>query len=203
MRLIETARAPNPRRVRIFLAEKGIEIPTEQVDLGALEHKKPEFAERNPMRRVPVLVFDDGSTLSETVAICRYFEETQPDPPLMGRDARGKAEVEMWQRRMELEFLYPIMHTFRHTHPHMAQLEVPQVAEWGEANRPRVLKMIEFLDAELAERQFIAGDEYTIADITALVAADFMKPAKIERPDSLANLARWYDEVSSRPSAKA
>ena len=203
MRLIETAPAPNPRRVRIFLAEKGIEIPTDQINLGALEHKKPGFTEHNPMQRVPVLVFDDGSTLCETIAICRYFEETQPDPPLMGRDARGKANVEMWQRRMELEFLYPVMHTFRHTHPHMAALEEPQVTEWGEANRPRVLKMLEFLDSELAGRPFIAGDEYTIADITALVAADFMKPAKIERPESLTNLARWYDDVSSRPSAKA
>lgn len=203
MRLIETAPAPNPRRVRIFLAEKGIEIPTDQVDLGALEHKNPDFVSYNPMQRVPVLVLDDGSTLSETVAICRYFEETQPEPALMGVDARDKANVEMWQRRVELEFLYPVMHLFRHTHPHMAKLEVPQVAEWGESNRPRILKMLEFLDGELADRKFIAGDKYTIADITALVAIDFMKPAKVERPESLANLARWYDEVSSRPSAKA
>lgn len=203
MRLIETAPAPNPRRVRIFLAEKGIEIPTDQVDLGALEHKNPDFVSYNPMQRVPVLILDDGSTLSETVAICRYFEETQPEPALMGVDARDKAHVEMWQRRMELEFLYPVMHLFRHTHPHMAKLEVPQVAEWGESNRPRILKMLEFLDGELADREFIAGDKYTIADITALVAIDFMKPAKVERPESLANLARWYDAVSSRPSAEA
>lgn len=203
MKLIETARAPNPRRVRIFLAEKGIEMPTEQVDLGELEHKTEEFGRLNPMRRVPVLVFDDGSVLCETVAICRYFEETQPEPPLMGQGARGKAEVEMWQRRVELEYLFPVMHTFRHTHPHMAKLEVPQVPAWGEANRPRVMAMLEFLDSELAERPFIAGEDYTIADITALVATDFMKPAKIERPDRLANLARWYDAVSSRPSASA
>jgi glutathione S-transferase len=203
MKLIETARAPNPRRVRIFLAEKGIEIPTEQVDLGALEHKKPGFSDLNPMQRVPILVFDDGSTLCESVAICRYFEETQPEPPLMGRDARDKAFVEMWERRMEFEFLRKVMHVFRHTHPHMAELEVPQVAEWGEANRPRVEQMLEFLDGELAGRRFIAGDDYTIADITALVATDFLKPAKIERPESLTNLARWYEEVSSRPSAKA
>jgi glutathione S-transferase len=203
MKLIETARAPNPRRVRIFLAEKGIEIPTEQVDLGALEHKKPEFGKLNPMRRVPVLVFDDGTVLCETVAISRYFEESQPEPPLMGQGAMGKAVVEMWQRRMELEYLFPVMHTFRHTHPHMAELEVPQVAEWGEANRPRVLAMLAFIDSELASRPYIAGDDYTIADITALVATDFMKPAKIERPESLTNLARWYDDVSSRPSASA
>lgn len=203
MRLIETAPAPNPRRVRIFLAEKDIKIPTDQVDLGALEHKNPDFVTHNPMQRVPVLVFDDGSTLSETIAICRYFEETQPEPALMGMDARDKANVEMWQRRMELEFLYPVMHLFRHTHPNMAKLEVPQVAEWGESNRPRIVKMLEFLDGQLADRKFIAGENFTIADITALVATDFMKPAKVERPESLKNLARWYDAVSSRPSAKA
>ena len=203
MKLIETAPAPNPRRVRIFLAEKGIDIPTEQIDLAALDQKKPEFQELNPMRRVPVLVFDDGSVLCESVAICRYFEETQPEPPLMGRDARDRANVEMWQRRMELEFLFPVMHTFRHTHPHMAKLEVPQVSEWAEANRPRVLRMLEFLDGELADRPYIAGEDFTIADITAMVAADFMKPAKIERPESLTNLARWYGEVKARPSASA
>lgn len=203
MKLIESARTPNSRRVRIFLAEKGIQIPAEQVDLAAFEHKTPEFARLNPMQGVPVLVMDDGSRLCESVAICRYFEEIQPDPPLMGRDAGDKAEVEMWQRRMEIKYLFAVMHTFRHTHPHMAKLEAPQIAEWGEANRPRVLDMLEFLDSELGTRQFIAGDNYTIADITAMVATDFMKPARIERPETLTNLARWYDEVSSRPSASA
>lgn len=201
MKLIETARAPNPRRVRIFLAEKGVEIPTEQVDLAALEHKTPAFETLNPMRGVPVLVMDDGSKLCESVAICRYFEEIRPDPPLMGRDARDRAEVEMWQRRMELKFMHPVTQTFRHTHPRMAALESPQVTQWGEANRPRVIEMLEFLDRELASREYIAGDAYTIADITALVATDFMKPAKIERPEGLNNFARWYDAVSSRPSA--
>lgn len=203
MKLVESARTPNSRRLRIFLAEKGIEVPTEQVDLAALEHKTPEFEALNPMRGVPVLVMDDGSKLCESVAICRYFEEIQPEPPLMGRDARDRAVVEMWQRRMELKFLFSVMHAFRHTHPHMAKLESPQVAEWGEANRPRVLDMLNFIDRELADRPFIAGDNYTIADITALIASDFMKPAKIERPESLKNFARWYEEVSSRPSASA
>lgn len=203
MKLVEFLRTPNSRRVRIFLAEKGIKVPTEQVDLGKLEHKREEFSELNPLQRVPVLVLDDGFCLSESVAICRYFEEMQPDPPLMGGDAREKAIVEMWQRRMELGYLYAVMHTFRHTHPHMAALEVPQVAEWGEVNRPRVLEMLDFLDAELVDRPFVAGENFSIADITALVATDFMKPAKIERPESLTNLARWYDAVSARPSAAA
>jgi len=203
MKLVETARAPNPRRVRIFLAEKGIEIPTEQVDLGALEHKKSEFSDLNPLQQVPVLILDDGTRLCESIAICRYFEETHPEPPLMGRDALNKATVEMWQRRMELQYLFPIMHAFRHLHPHMAALEVPQVAQWGEVNRPRVERMMKFMDAELSNRPFIAGDEFTIADITALVASDFMKPARIERPPELTSLARWYDEVSARSSASA
>ncbi len=203
MKLIESARTPNSRRVRIFLAEKGIEIETEQVDLGALEHKTPDFAALNPMQTVPILVMDDGSLLCESVAICRYFEELQPDPPLMGRDARDRATVEMWQRRMELNYMFFVMHTFRHTHPHMAALEVPQVAEWGEANRPRVLKTLEFLDSELAGRPYIAGEVFTIADITALVAMDLMKPAKIERPAHLTHVARWYEAVTARPSTSA
>jgi len=203
MRLIETARAPNPRRVRIFLAEKGISIPTEQIDLGALEHKQPGFAALNPMQRVPVLVLDDGTVLSESVAICRYFEELHPEPPLMGRDPLDKAMVEMWQRRVEFNLLHTIMHAFRHTHPAMAEMEMPQVPDWGRANRPRVIESLKFLNGELARRPFIAGEHYTIADITGLVAIDFMKPAKIERPEEFVHVTRWYEDVSARPSAKA
>ncbi len=203
MRIIEDGRAPNPRRVRIFLAEKGIEIRYEQIDIMALDHRKADYAALNPMQRVPVLVLDDGTAISESVAICRYFEEIQPEPPLMGRDARDKAIVEMWLRRMELNLLFCIAQTFRHLHPAMGQLEQPQVAEWGEANRPRALELLGLLDGELATRPFIAGHAYTIAASTALVAIDFMKPARIERPAELANLGRWYDEVSARPSARA
>lgn len=203
LKLIDQAQAPNPRRVRIFLAEKGISVPTEQVNLIDLEHRSADFAAKNPFQQVPVLILDDGTAIAESVAICRYFEEQQPEPPLLGRDAMGRVMVEMWQRRMELGFLYPVAHCFRHSHPAMAELEKPQVKEWAEANRPRVLKMLTWLDQELAGRPYIAGDEYTIADITALVAMDFMKPARIERPGDMKNVARWYEEVSSRPSAKA
>lgn len=203
MKLIESARTPNSRRVRIFLAEKGIAVETEQVDLAALQHKSADFTRLNPMQRVPVLLLDDGTALAESVAICRYFEELQPEPALMGRDPLDKARVEMWQRRVEFGLLWSVMHAFRHLHPNMAQLEVPQVPAWGEANRPRVIEALQFLDGELARRPFIAGDAFTIADITALVAIDFMKPAKIERPSELTSLARWYDAVAARPSAKA
>ena len=203
MKLIDQAQAPNPRRVRIFLAEKDISIPTEQVNLIKLEHRSAEFAAKNPFQQVPVLILDDGTAISESVAICRYFEEQQPEPPLFGRDAMERVMVEMWQRRMELGLLFPVAHCFRHSHPAMAELEKPQVKEWAEVNRPRVLKALSWLDRELSGRRYIAGDAYTIADVTALVALDFMKPARIDRPAELRSLARWYEEVSTRPSAKA
>jgi len=203
LKLIDQPLAPNPRRVRIFLAEKGITLPTELVDLGKLEHRTAEFAAWNPLQQVPVLILDDGTAISESVAICRYFEEQQPDPPLFGRDTMGRVLVEMWQRRMELALLFRIAQCFRHSHPAMAELEKPQIKEWAEANRPRVLKVLAWLDEELAGRHYIAGDEFSIADITGLVAIDFMKRARIERPGELKNLARWHEEVSSRPSASA
>ena len=203
MRLIEDSRAPNPRRVRVFLAEKGIEVPREQIDIMKLDHREAAFTERNPMQQVPVLILDDGAAIAESVAICRYFEEVHPEPPLFGRSAKDRALVEMWNRRMEIGLLFRVAQCFRHLHPAMAPLENPQFKEWGEINRPRALEMLSWLDAELAGRRFMAGDHYTIADITAMVAVDFMRPARIERPSSLANIARWYGEVSSRPSAKA
>jgi glutathione S-transferase len=187
--------------VRIFLAEKGIEVPYEEVDIMKL--KTPEFTELNGFQRVPVLVLDDGTAIAETMAICRYFEETQPEPALFGNGALDRAKVEMWNRRMEIGLLASVAQAFRHLHPAMAQLEVPQVAAWGEANKPRALEIAALMDRELASRQFIAGDAFTVADITALVAVDFMRPARIQRPPELKNLERWHQDVSSRPSAKA
>jgi glutathione S-transferase len=203
MKILETRRAPNPRRVRIFLAEKQLAVPYEEVDLmkGAL--KTPEFTALNPMQRVPVLVLDDGTALAETVAICRYFEELHPHPALFGTGPLQRARVEMWNRRVELGLLLSVAHAFRHLHPAMAPLEVPQVAAWGEANKPRALDMLRLIDAALQRQPFIAGDDYSIADITALVAVDFMTPARIDRPAALHNLARWYGEVAARSSAKA
>ena len=203
MKLIDGGRAPNPRRVRIFLAEKNIEVPLEPFDISALDQHKDEFRAINPMQRVPVLILDDGTALSESVAICRYFEELHPEPALMGTGALGKALVEMWNRRMELNLMAPVAAAFRHLHPAMREMEVPQVPEWGEANKPKVMKMLRWLDDELAGRRFIAGDAYTIADITALVAVDFLKPAKLAVPEDHLNLLRWHKEVSSRPSAAA
>jgi glutathione S-transferase len=203
MKLFDGGRAPNPRRVRVFLAEKGIEAPLVPVDMAAMEHKGGEVASRNPLQRLPVLELDDGTVICESVAICRYFEELHPEPALFGRGALGKALVEMWQRRMELNLMMPVAQAFRHIHPAMKEWEVPQIPEWGEANKPKAIEFLRLLDAELADREFAAGDEYSIADITGLIALDFMKPARIQVPDELANVLRWRAVISGRPSAAA
>jgi glutathione S-transferase len=203
MKLYDGGRAPNPRRVRIYLAEKGIAVPLEPVDLGAMEHRSAAFSAVNPIQRVPVLALDDGTIIAESIAICRYFEELHPEPPLFGRGAKEIAQIEMWNRRLELHFLFPIAHVFRNTHPAMKEMEVPQVPAWAEANKPRVADFLAVLDCDLADRPYVAGDRYTVADITGLVAADFMKPAKLTIPDTLKNVRRWHADVAARPSARA
>jgi len=203
MKILQSKVAPNPRRVRIFLAEKGIQVPFEEVDLAKGAHKTAEFTKLNRFQRVPVLVLDDGTIISETMAICRYFEETKPEPVLFGKGALGRAQVEMWNRRVEFGLFFCVAQAFRHLHPAMAQMETPQIAAWGEVNKPRAQDVLKLLDEELASHRFIAGDAYSVADITALVAVDFMKLARIERPEGLKHLARWHEEISARPSAKA
>jgi glutathione S-transferase len=203
MKLYDSGRAPNPRRTRIFLAEKGISVPTEQVDMMAMAHKTPEYTAINPLQRMPALVLDDGTVITESIAISRYFEALQPQPPLFGVGPEEIALVEMWNRRCELNLLFGVAHIFRHTHPAMKELEVPQVPAWADANKPRVADFLAILDAQLKSHKFIAGERFSVADITALVAIDFMKPAKIPVPEGLANLARWHAEVSARPSSKA
>ncbi|HEY5278233.1 MAG TPA: glutathione S-transferase [Pseudolabrys sp.] len=203
MKLYDSKMAPNPRRVRVFLAEKGIKVPTEQVDMMTKQHLTPEYTAINPLQRMPALVLDDGAVISESIAICRYFEALRPQPPLFGTGPTEIATVEMWNRRCELNLLSSVAHVFRHTHPAMKELEVPQVAAWAEANRPRVIDFLRILDAGLASHSFIAGEHFTVADITALCAVDFMKPARIAVPDELTNVKRWHAEVAARPSAKA
>lgn len=204
MKLYDTPLAPNPRRVRIFLAEKGLEIPHEEIDLIGGGAKTEDFTRLNPMQAVPVLLLDDGFPLAETIAICRYIEEAlQPEPNLMGRSPRERALIEMWSRRVELKLFIHIAQVFRHLHPRLAALEQPQVAVWGEANKPKVLAQLTFWNDELGKRRYISGERFTIADITALVAIDMMPRARLERPAGLDNLERWYAEVSSRPSAQA
>src|SRR5215470_2360096 len=196
MKLYDAPRAPNPRRVRIFLAEKGITVATEQVDLGALQHRSSAYAAINPLQRVPALVLDDGTVVTESMAICRYFEALQPEPPLFGRSGREAAVIEMWNRRVELNLYLPVSHVFRHLHPAMKEFETPQIGAWGEANKPRVLEFLALLDDHLADHAFIAGDAYSVTDISGLVAVDFMKPAKLAVPDKLTHVRRWHEEVS-------
>ena len=203
MRIIETKAAPNPRRVRIFLAEKGITVPFEEIDLMKGEVKTPDMTALNKLQRVPILVLDDGTAISETMAICRYFDEGKPEPALFGTGAKGKAQVEMWNRRMELYLFFHITQAFRHLHPAMAHLEVPQVKDWGEANKQKALDVLAVLDEQLAANRFIAGDAYSVADITGMVAIDFMRPARLKVPETMQHVLRWHGEVTARPSAKA
>ncbi len=203
MKLHEAATAPNCRRVRIFLAEKGIEVPVVPVDLGKAENRGEPFRQKNPMGRVPVLELDDGTFIAESVAICRYFEQLQPDPALMGgSDPEEAARIEMWQRRMELEIALPIMQVFRNTHPYFAD-RIDQYADYGEGQRSHATKRLEWLDRELADREFVAGDEYSIADITAQIGIDFGRVTKFKVTEETPNLLRWHQAVSARPSAKA
>jgi glutathione S-transferase len=203
MKLYDFGRAPNPRRVRIFLAEKGIEVPREQIDLGRLQQRSPDYAALNPMQKVPALQLDDGTVIAESVAICRYFEALQPDPPLFGRGPLQSALVEMWNRRVELELFVPVAAVFQHLHPAMKQMVDPQVPEWGETNKPRVLNFLRWLDGELAARPYVAGDDFTVADITAVVAVDFMRVSKLSVPEELSHVRRWHEAVSARPSVAA
>ncbi len=203
MKLYNDRNAPNPRRVRIFIAEKGLQIPTIDIDVMKEEHRTEAFTAINPLQKVPVLQLDDGTAIAETVAICRYLEETHPDPVLMGKGTIDRAKVEMWQRHVEFHLLYPVAHCLRHLHPRLAVLEKPQVAEWGEANRDKALDAVRWLDRELATRAFIAGDDFTIADITALCAVDFARFARIDIPEEVTQFKRWYTDVSSRASAAA
>lgn len=202
-KLFDGGRAVNPRRVRIYLSEKGIEVPLVPVDMGALGHREPEIASRNPLKRLPVLDIGDGRVLSESIAICRYFEALCLEPPLFGEGAFGQAQVEMWQRRVEWHFLFPIAQAFRHIHPAMEGWEVPQLPEWGEANKPKALEFAEFLNDELADREYVAGDDFSVADITTVAAADFCKVARIMLPESLSHFHRWYDSMRDRPSYRA
>ena len=203
MKLYDSKTAPNPRRVRIFLAEKGISVPTEQVDIAGKQNRGAEYAAKNPLMGVPILELDDGTVIAETVAICRYFEETQPNPPLMGADARDKAVVEMWQRRMELNVMSCITGAFRHGNAFFAD-RIAQVPAYAEQCLKEVPAAYDFLDRTLAKSKFIAGDRYTIADITAQCSVDFARVIRVKiDPDKHPNLARWHAEVSARPSAQA
>jgi glutathione S-transferase len=203
MKLYNSNRAPNPRRVRIVLAEKGVSIPRVEVDLAKLEHKTPEFSALNPFETIPILELDDGTRIAESIAICRYIEALWPEPNLFGLTPLEQAMIEMWQRQLELRLLLPIAQVVRHSHPKMAEMENPQVPDWAEVNRPRALKAMAIVDVALRDRPFIAGGRFTVADVTGLVALDFAKSARIVIPPELIHLNRWHEALKARPSAAA
>ncbi len=204
MKLYDFKPAPNPRRVRVFLAEKGVTIQMAQVDLFRGEHRQADFVAKNPFGRVPVLELDDGTLLSESIAICRYIEEQNPAPPLFGRNARERALIEMWSRSAEFELLFPIANVFRHGTEVGKRLEPNQNTAWAETCRSRALAAMNIFNATLGERQFVTGADYSVADITAMIALDFgAATGAVMVPDGLKNLKRWHGEISARPSAKA
>lgn len=194
--------APNPRRVRIFLAEKDISIPFVHVPLRQGSHKEPEFLTKNSLGQVPVLELDDGSTLSESVAICRYLEELHPQPALFGATPWQRAQVEMWIRRIEFGLMSRIGAVWLHTHKFTAHLGT-QYKDFGEASRARAIKTLRWLNDELAGREYLANDQFSMADIVTLTTVDFGAWIGIETPAELTHLHAWHARVTARPSAAA
>ena len=205
MKLYTSQRAPNPRRVLMFIAEKGITgIETVQVDLGKGEHRAGDFTAMNPMAQVPVLELDDGRRLSETRAICTYLEGLHPQPNLMGVGFEERAFIEMADRRCELQLFLKIANCVRHTHPGLAMLEQPQFGEFGAAQGEKMREPARWLDGVLAQQEYVAGNRFTIADITAFCALEFARGLMKFRPgeEGMPNLQAWRDRIAERPSAK-
>jgi glutathione S-transferase len=194
--------APNPRRVRIFAAEKGIALEMRDLSIPAREQKSPEFMALNPRGQTPALQLDDGTVIAESVAICRYLEALQPEPPLFGTSPKEQALIEMWSRRVEMILMPPVGAVWVHTHPFTARLP-GRNAEWGEANRPKVAEALRFFDESLAGREFLATDHYSNADILLLTTVDFAGFVGMQVPEDFANLRAWHARVSARPSAAA
>ncbi len=194
--------APNPRRVRIFLAEKGIDLPETNVDMRKREHKSPEYRAKNSLGQIPMLELDDGTCISETVAICRYFEETHPETPMFGRTAVEKAQVDMWIRRIEFTVMMPVGMFWRHAHPFTAAL-LTQFKDFGESNRETYNGAQKWLNRELEGREFLVGDSLTMADICLLSTVDFADWIGLPILEEYEHLAAWRARMKARPSADA
>jgi glutathione S-transferase len=204
MRLFSSHRAPNPRRVRWVMAEKGIEdVEIVQVDIMVGDHKTPEYRARVGVPHVPALELDDGTTISESVAIGRYLEALYPEPNLFGVDAREQAIIEMWTRRCEFYLANPIMLNVRLTHPALAAIEAHQQPQVADFNRIAAERFMRTLDRHLADHEWIAEDRFTIADIVGAVGLDFARLVKYRPPEELTHLNRWLDGCRARPAAKA
>ncbi len=202
MKLYNLKPGMNPRRVRIFMAEKGLSCTVVDIDMEAGENRRPEFLAKNPLGTLPVLELDDGTIIAESMAICRYLEELHPTPPLFGSTALERARIEMWNRRMELEILVPTTSVFLHTSPFWHG-RITQYTDYGQSCRDLLLQHFAWLNEELAGRDFIAGDSYSVADITAQCALIVAKACKLTIPPELDHLAAWFARVTSRPTARA
>jgi glutathione S-transferase len=209
VKLYDMRVAPNPRRVRIFLAEKGIEVPRVEIDIRAGENLGPEFLAINPRGVLPTLQLEDGTVIDESVAICRYFEALHPDPPLLGRTALEKAMIECWTRRVEFDAGQPVTDAFRNSYPPYAERAVPgragmkAIPELVERGKARLAEFYPVIDRRLAESEYVAGPAYSIADITLLCIMDFARAIKLPSVEGLEHFERWHAQVSARPATKA
>ena len=209
MKLYDCQTAPSPRRVRIFLAEKGVEVEKVEVDLSSGEQFNPAFREINPDCVVPVLELDDGTRITEVTAICHFLDEKYPEPPLFGSTPERRVRSIEWNAKVEQQGFLAAADLFRNTAKGMRGHALPgpdgyeQIPELAERGRQRVVAFLQRLDRQLQHGQFVAGDEFTIADITAMVLVDFAAWSRIELPEDSGSLKRWYETVSSRPSARA
>lgn len=195
--------APNPRRVRIYLAEKGITVPIKELSIVARDHKADDFTAKYAPGQVPVLELDDGTMIGESISICRYFEELHPEPPMFGRGALEAAIVDMWIRRVEFILMNPVGAVWAHTHPFTAKVVVPQYTEYGESNRPKAIAAMQVFDKALTDGGFLAGETYSVADIALLTTIDFARFIGVPMPDGATALRDWHARVSARPSAAA
>ncbi len=202
MKLYDAAIAPNPRRVRMFLAEKGVEVPLEPVDITKAENRQEPFLEKNPMGTIPVLELDDGTNLAESLVICEYFEDLYPEPPLIGRTPEERAKIRMWERRMELEVMFPMLSAFRHS-TDFFKGRITQIPEYVEPSRNAAAKRLAWLNDVLGKHDYVAGDEFSIADITLFCTLDFGAMVGENYDPGLTNLARWHAAMKERPSAAA
>lgn len=202
MKLYDLPASPNARRVRIFIAEKGLDIPKEEIDLSSGYHKTPEYLEKNILGRMPVLELDDGTTISESHAICLYLEEIHPEPPLMGTTPLKRAQIEMWNRRIELELLTPLVNAFSHSHPMWKGIR-KQVPEYVPVCQKQATTSLDWLELSLEGREYIAADSYSIADITAQCAILMGKAVGVRPTEEQVNINNWWARVTSRPSARA
>jgi glutathione S-transferase len=209
VKLYDMRVAPSPRRVRIFLAEKGLSIPRVEINIRAGQNLAPEFLAINPRGVLPTLQLEDGTVIDESMAICRYFEELHPDPVLMGRTALEKAMIECWTRRIEFDAGQPIVEAFRNSYAPYAERAVPgrtgmkAIPELAERGKARLAAFYPVIDRRLAESEYVAGSAFSVADIALLCLVDFALGLKLPAPDGCDDFSRWHAQVSARPSAQA